>query len=136
MNRPDVEGMKARADRGDSHVDAGILARYAEHLETLLGLHGTPGQCSVCQSCVPTRAFAYRTDGSEPEWVIGQEMPLDDPRTWHLCYVCANTHISASNQQKYKTENRILGALTNLVLDAIATGEDPRAGWGTPGEQA
>jgi len=33
MDRPDVEGMKDRADRNWSHVDAGVLARYVLHLE-------------------------------------------------------------------------------------------------------
>lgn len=86
-------------------------------------------QCSVCQSAVPTKAFPYRTDIGDPEGVCAEEMPLDDPRTRRLCFVCATTLISESNQSMHKSGNRIAGAIANMILDAIATGKDPRAEW-------
>lgn len=81
--------------------------------------------CSVCQANVPVRMFPHR-DGT------GEVMPLTDPRTYALCFVCANTLISENGNSRAKPENRILGALTNMILDAIFTGEDPRDEWGDP----
>lgn len=91
---------------------------------------GSDHECSVCQHPGPTKAYPYRTTICDPEGVNGKEMPLDDPRTWRLCFVCSSTLISSDNNSMYKSENRILGALANIILDAVATGRDPREGHG------
>lgn len=86
-------------------------------------------QCTCCGSCVPTKPFPYRTE-YDVDGVAGKVMPLDDPRTHHLCFVCAGTLISADNRSMHNSQNRILGQLANMLLDAITTGVDPRRGWG------
>ncbi len=88
--------------------------------------------CTCCGSETFTKTFAYTTDGTSPEGVIGRGMPLDDPRTHHLCYVCATTNISASNKSMAKSENRIMAQISNILLDAIFTGKDPRENYGDP----
>lgn len=95
-------------------------------------VHRGRGTCTCCGSQTHTKMFPYKTDMTSPEKVIGREMPLDDPRTHHLCFVCATTNISESNRSMFKSENRIMGQIANILLDAISSGKDPRDNYGDP----
>lgn len=80
MNRPDIEGMMQRADRGDSHHDAGVLSRYAQHLERALALAEARCEmaceqpCGDCAGCDRAHEF-----GGSPDALVEAQVTAPAP---------------------------------------------------------
>ncbi len=67
------------------------------------------GDTQPCSSCLKKQVSCERY--SSGKW---------------LCYVCAGSHITATATPS--NLERALGACTNMILDAVVSGQDPREG--------